>query len=231
MFWTFVDPTQLRGGEIVIEGKKAHHLGRVLRIRVGERGVAVVNAREHVMEVVQVEANRVVGRIEEVRPARNEPVVSVTLLQSLLPNPDFDAVIEGTTAVGMSRLIAIQATRSISRAGPDRRARWQAIAESAAEQSHRGGVPEIAGPLPLAEALHQSQATLLVLDPRAPTPLSAAGLEAATIALAIGPEGGWTDDELHAMDRAGGTRVSLGPRILRARLAPIVATAILVHQS
>ncbi len=230
MFWTFVDPTQLRGSEIVIEGKKAHHLGRVLRIRVGERGVAVVNDREHVMEVVQVEGNRVVGQIEEVRPVRNEPVVSVTLLQSLLPNPDFDAVIEGATAVGMSRLIAIPATRSISRAQPDRRIRWQAIAESAAEQSHRGRIPEIAGPVPLPEALRQSQATLLVLDPRAITPLSAAGAGALTVALALGPEGGWTDDELHAMDRAGGTRVSLGPRILRARLAPIVATAILVQQ-
>ncbi|MDQ6884792.1 MAG: 16S rRNA (uracil(1498)-N(3))-methyltransferase [Candidatus Dormibacteraeota bacterium] len=231
MFWTFVEPAQLRGGEIVIEGKKAHHLGRVLRIRVGERGVAVVNGREHVVEVVQIEGNRVVGKIDEVRPVRNEPLIAVTLLQSLLPNPDFDAVIEGATAVGISRLVAIQATRSITRAGADRHARWQTIAESAAEQSHRGRVPEIAGPMPLPEALQQSKTVLLVLDPRATTPLSAAAAAITSVTLAVGPEGGWTDEEVRAMDRAGGTRVSLGPRILRARLAPVVATAILVHQS
>lgn len=231
MFWTFVEPAQIMGNEIVIEGKRGHHLGRVLRIRVGERGVAVVNDREHLVEVVQITGNRVVARIEEVNPIRNEPAKSVTLLQSLLPNADFDAVIEGATAVGVIGLVAIHATRSISRPGPDRRARWQAIAESAAEQSHRGKIPVIAGPMPLAAGLQQVDGRLLILEPRASSVLTATAVITGSVTLAVGPEGGWTDEELQAMVRAGGTRVSLGPRILRARLAPVVATAILVDQS
>jgi 16S rRNA (uracil1498-N3)-methyltransferase len=227
MFWTFVDPAQISGRQVVIDGKRAHHLGRVLRVRVGERGVAVANCREYAVEVVDVGKHRIVAQVHDDHPALGEPLIAVTLLQSILPNPDFDAVVEGATAVGMTRLIAIKAARSISRPGPDRRTRWEAIAESAAAQSHRGRVPDIGGPMDLLAALNQLDERLLVLEPRSATPLSRAA-SAGPLALAIGPEGGWTEDEHALFSAAGATAVSLGPRILRARLAPIVATAILV---
>lgn len=228
MFWTFVDPAQISGRQLVIDGKQAHHLGRVLRVRVGERGVAVANGREHAVEVVDVSKDRIVAQVHSDHPALGEPLIAVTLLQSILPNPDFDAVIEGATAVGMSRLIAIQAARSVSRPGPDRRTRWQAIAESSAAQSHRGRVPEVGGPMNLPSALSQLDGRLLVLEPRSAVPLTRAAAREGPLVLAIGPEGGWTAEEHALFSTAGATAVSLGPRILRARLAPIVATAILV---
>ena len=186
--------------------------------------------REYRVVVTNVRREQVVARVVESSALSTEPEVAVTVLQSLLPNPDFDSVIEGTTAVGMSRLVAVQAARSIRRSGPDRRPRWQAIAVSAAAQSHRGRIPEILGPMPLAEALDFVTEKLLVLDPAAPVPL-AAPLGGSAVCLAVGPEGGWTEAELEALSRAGGKAVNLGPRILRARLAPVIATAILVAQS
>jgi 16S rRNA (uracil1498-N3)-methyltransferase len=231
MFWTFVEASEVAGGRVVLGGPQGHHLARVLRVRPGERGVAVSNGTEYEIEVVEVGGNRVVGRVVGDRPVQGEPGIAITLLQAVLPNPDFDAVIEGGTAVGIGRFIAVQAERSVARPAASRLTRWRAIAGSAAEQSHRGAVPEIVGPASLAAALDQARgARLLALEPSATLPLLQAidGSDGYTIA--VGPEGGWTDAELSLMRERDGVLVNLGPRILRARLAPVVAAAILVQQ-
>src|SRR5258708_38304941 len=80
----------------------------------------------------------------------------ITLLQAVLPKPDFDAVIEGGTAVGIGRFIAVQAERSVARPATQRLARWRAIAGPAAEQSHRGEVPDLVAPRSLPAALQQA---------------------------------------------------------------------------
>ncbi len=230
MFWTFIDASQISGRMVRIDGKKGHHLGRVLRVRPGERGVAVCAGREYELEVVGVEGARIVARLLNDRPARGEASTKVALLQAVLANPDFDAVLESGTAVGIQRFVAVQAARSISRPPAGRLARWEAIVESAAEQSHRGEIPKVTGPVTLSLALDQASGSrLLALDPAASLPLRQAIDGSAAYAIAVGPEGGWTDDELSTLRGRGGLAVTLGPRILRARLAPIMAAAILVQ--
>lgn len=231
MFWTFVDASQISEAGVRIEGKKGHHLARVLRVRPGEHGVAVCGGREYDLQVIEIQGDRVLGRILGERPARGEATTPVTLLQAVLPNPDFDAVIEGGTAVGIRSVIAVQATRSIGRPPTDRLARWQAIAQSAAEQSHRGAIPDVAGPMTLPAALDRTAGSrLLALDPGASVPLLRAIDFSSAFTIAVGPEGGWTEDELATLRGRGAVAVNLGPRILRARLAPVVAAAILVQQ-
>ena len=231
MFWTFIDAAQMSDGQVTIGGPQGHHLARVLRVHPGERGVAVANGREYQLEVVEAVGGRVVARIRGDRPVRGEAHIAVTLLQAVLPNPDFDAVVEAGTAVGIRRFIAVQAARSISRPPAGRLARWQVIAAAAAEQSHRGEVPDVSGPLSLSDALEQVGGNrLLALEPAAATSLVDARNGSAAYAIAVGPEGGWTDTELSTLRERGGVPVNLGPRILRARLAPIVAAAILVQQ-
>jgi len=231
MFWTFVDESQVAGGQVTIRGPQGHHLARVLRVRRGERGVAVAGGRQYELELVEVEGGRVVGRIVGDRPVQGEARTSVALLQAVLPNPDFDAVVEGGTAVGIRRFVAVRAARSVGRPPAARLTRWQAIARSAAEQSRRGEVPDVIGPMSLPDALEQVAGTrLVVLEPTATMPFLDALDGSLAYAMAVGPEGGWTDDELSALREHGGVAVNLGPRILRARLAPIVAAAILVQQ-
>jgi 16S rRNA (uracil1498-N3)-methyltransferase len=231
MFWTFVEASAVASGRVAIGGPQGHHLARVLRVRPGERGVAVSDGTEYEIEVIEVGGTRVVGRVVGDRPVQGEPGIGIRLLQAVLPNPDFDAVIEGGTAVGIGRFIAVQAERSVARPAGSRLARWQAIAASAAEQSHRGAVPEIVGPVSLPAALDQARdARLVVLDPSAPVPLMRAIDGSSAYTIAVGPEGGWTDSELSLMRDRDGVFVNLGPRILRARLAPVVAAAILVQQ-
>jgi 16S rRNA (uracil1498-N3)-methyltransferase len=231
MFWTFVDASPALGGSVQIDGKRGHHLARVLRVRPGERGVAVFAGREYELEVVAVAGARVEARVLTDRPARGEATTAVTLLQAVLPNPDFDAVLEAGTAAGIQQFVAVQAARSIGRPPLGRLTRWQAIVESAAEQSHRGAIPQVAGPVTLASALGEaSDNRLLALDPSAALSLVQAIDGSAAYTIAVGPEGGWTDDELGTLRTRGAVAVNLGPRILRARLAPIVAAAILVQR-
>ncbi len=231
MFWTFVEATPALGGSVQIDGKRGHHLARVRRVRPGERGVAVFAGREYELEVVAVEGARIDTRVLTDRPARGEPATAVRLLQAVLPNPDFDAVLEGGTAVGIQQFVAVQAARSVGRPPAGRLSRWEAIVESAAEQSHRGGIPTVTGPATLSSALDKpSHGRLLALDPSASLPLAQAIDGSAAYTIAVGPEGGWTDDELDLLRARGAVAVNLGPRILRARLAPIVAAAILVQQ-
>jgi 16S rRNA (uracil1498-N3)-methyltransferase len=231
MFWSFVQPVQISSGVVTIDGPQGHHLARVLRVRPGERGVAVSNGREYELEVMQAAGSRVVGRIVGDRPAQGEASTAITLLQAVLPNPDLDAVIEAGTAVGIQRFIVLQAKRSVARPPGNRLTRWRAIAASAAEQSHRGQVPELMGPLSLSAGLEEvAGSRLLLLDPGADLPLGRAAGGSRSYAIAVGPEGGWTEAELAAFREHGAIAVSLGPRILRARLAPIVAAAILVQQ-
>jgi 16S rRNA (uracil1498-N3)-methyltransferase len=232
VFWTFIDAAQMSNGRVTIGGPQGHHLARVLRVHPGERGVAVANGREYQLEVVDAAGGRMVARILGDRPVQGEAKTAVTLLQAVLPNPDFDAVVEAGTAVGIRRFIAVQAHRSISRPPSGRLARWQVIAGAAAEQSHRGEVPAVSGPMSLADALGQvGGGRLLVLEPAAAMPLAEARDGSPAYTIAVGPEGGWTDGELSTLREQGGVPVNLGPRILRARLAPIVAAAILVQRS
>jgi 16S rRNA (uracil1498-N3)-methyltransferase len=218
VFWTFAQPSELASGTVTIDGPRGHHLARALRVRPGERGVVVGGGLEHDVEVVEVGGSRVVARLIGERPVTGEPETAITLWQAVLPNADFDSVIENGTAVGVRRFVAIQAARSIARPAAARLSRWQSIAGSAAEQSHRGLVPSLAGPMTLGEALrHELDASrLLILDPGAPDTLAAAsgGSRAYTL-----------------LSQHGARRVNLGARILRARLAPVIAAAILVQQS
>jgi 16S rRNA (uracil1498-N3)-methyltransferase len=225
MIWVFVPPGSIREGILTIDGAKGRHLARVRRVRPGELGVAVADGRQHAFEVLAVDGSAVRGRVLESRPIETELGHHLILLQALLPSADFDAVIEGTTEAGVTRIVPVRATRSVARPAVDRQPRWQAVAEAAAEQSHRGRIPDVTRPMLLSEALHDVAGTaLVILDPAAGHPLQRA---TGNVALAVGPEGGWTAEEVAAMVAAGGTAASLGPRIFRARLAPVAAAVIL----
>ena len=225
MFWVFLSPTQIRDGMATIEGPRGRHLSRVLRVKAGETGVAVSGGLEHRLEVVRVEASTVRARVIEVVQTHSELAADLIVLQALLPSADFEAVLEGGTQVGVTRFIPILAERSIARPQGDRRPRWQAVVEAAAEQSHRGRIPEVTAPMTLTEALRALGGTrLVVLDPGATEPIHR---WPGPVAVAVGPEGGWSQEEVAEMAAAGASRATLGPRILRARLAPVAAAVIL----
>ena len=231
LIWIFIQPDAVRDGAITVAGPKGHHLARVRRAQPGERGTAICGVTEYDFEVVSVARDRFEAHVVGSRPVKSEPGPPLTLLQATLPHPDLDSVLEAATALGVTRFLPVLAERSVARPRPDRRRRWEAIVESAAEQSHRRTLPQVGHPSELRTALKQvNDSRLLVLDPAAEHPLPSADDRTRPVAIAVGPEGGWSPGEVEEFRRHDAELASLGPFVLRARLAPIAAIAILMHR-
>jgi 16S rRNA (uracil1498-N3)-methyltransferase len=160
-----------------------------------------------------VDPDLVVGVVEGAREHRPEPDRQVVLAVAMLPAPALDLVLSRCTEAGAAAFVMVAANRSVGRGA--RPERWAAICREAAMLSGRLRVPEVRGPLPFAEAWENSAEPLL-LDASGP-PLAALS---STATLLVGPEGGWSPPEL---DLAGERVASLGPRILRADTAALVA--------
>jgi 16S rRNA (uracil1498-N3)-methyltransferase len=145
--------------------------------------------------------------------------------------------IEKCTELGVSHIIPVIARRTdahLASAASKRVERWRKIVLQAAEQSRRASPPEIADPAKLKEAAnHAASLRLLLTESEKRTSLRdvfGANDDVNAIALAVGPEGGWTDDELHLFQQNGWISATLGPTILRAETAAIAATAICISE-
>ena len=172
------------------------------------------------IRVESVSASRVEGVIAAEREHQPEPARHVIVAISHLPSSSLELVLSRCTEVGASAFHIVQASRSVARGA--RTERWQTIVREAAMLAGRLRVPEVAGPSPLVEVL-QERPNPVMLVRGASMALSAIP-RPAEVTLLIGPEGGWTDEELAMVREHAG----LGPRNLRAETAAIVATAIAV---
>jgi 16S rRNA (uracil1498-N3)-methyltransferase len=185
--------------------------------------------------------------IEEVSPARPESPLDLTLAIALLKGEKFDLVVQKVTELGIPRIRPVITRRADVRLTDEKEAkrvtRWQRIALEAAKQSGRARVPEIAGPVdfnkfmkeyPAALDLSGNNVARLMFTEREGQSLSNAlesfGSAPTRIISLVGPEGGWTDEELAMAHEAGWRLVTLGGRILRAETAAIAVTALLENQ-
>ena len=206
---------------MVIEGADARHLARSLRARPGEK-IDVVDPDGWMLSVRldSISDAKIEGTVASERKHAPEPERHVVVAIAFLPSTTLELVLSRCTEVGASGFHIVEAHRSVAR-GP-RHDRWQTIVREAAMLAGRLRVPIVAGPSPLGEVLAERPNPVMLVR-GAPTPLSAMP-RTREVTLLIGPEGGWTDEELATVnDHAG-----LGPRNLRADTAAIVATAIAV---
>jgi 16S rRNA (uracil1498-N3)-methyltransferase len=158
---------------------------------------------------------------------------SITMLLAIFKFDRFEWAIEKCTELGADRMVPVIARRSdahLVQAAAKRVERWQRIAREAAQQSRRTAPPEIALPLKLKDALQSDSGVKLVLsEVEEGTTLGEALEDAdfdAGVSLAIGPEGGWTPEELKLFADSGWQAASLGDTILRAETAAVAALAI-----
>ena len=164
------------------------------------------------------------------REAAPAASVEIALVVALAKGEKMDLVVQKATELGVARVLPFEAERSVVRLEPEkgeeRAARWGRIAAEAARQCGRADVPEVSPPLPLGRALAALPpgTRLLVFHPGGGR-LEGGG--AASMAAVVGPEGGLTDGEVRACEEAGALRAGLGPRVLRAETAAIVAVALL----
>ena len=223
----FVD--EVRNGHAEISGEDAKHLTRVLRVEPGQRYEISDNRNVYLAEIEVAHKERVLFRTLEPIESRESPL-RVTLCAALIKFDHFEWMIEKATELGVAEIVPVETVRSergLERAAHKRVERWRRIALEASQQSRRARLPEINEPVPLRDVLARDVACRLAMDEdaNAPPMLKAMPLSE-SVAILIGPEGGWTGDERTAFVTAGWLPVSLGPTILRSETAAIAALAV-----
>jgi 16S rRNA (uracil1498-N3)-methyltransferase len=225
---------QFEGQRAVMEGEKAHHLGRVLRAQTGQ--VYELSDGEHVYlgRVEAVGRDRVEFALLEELPA-NELTLRITLLLSVVKFDSFEWAIEKATELGVSSIVPLAAARSekgLLAAAGKRAERWEKIILEAAQQSRRVRLPTLEKLLKPEQAFEMPGDHLgIFLSERAGAPPLRKTMKSETaespssVLLAIGPEGGWTDGECEAAVGAGWREASLGSLILRSETAVVASMA------
>ncbi len=227
------------GSTIDVSGEEGRHAVRVSRLRVGER-ILVGNGKGLLAGgvVSSIDRDRFSMQVDEVN-SLDPATVNVTLVQALAKGDRDERAVEQATEFGVDAIVPWQAARSVSRwdAAGDKQtkgiAKWARIAREAAKQSMRAYVPEVHAPLSLKDlcAEAQSGAAVLVLHPRGVERLSDWARERArsyaSLLVVIGPEGGFDDTELDALESAGAHILVLGETVLRTSSAGPAAIAVL----
>jgi len=241
----FVNINQIRDENIILTGSQARQIHSVLRLRKSDRIHILDNKGwQYEVELLAVNPDQVTGHITTKCSARGEPAARLTLYQSLLKRDKFEWVLQKGTELGVFSFVPLITERTIVRQTKltqNKLARWQRIIHEAAEQSGRGLIPALSQPLEFIAALAETQSNHMAFIPweneekrtlsttfgpnnRPDLPPSP------TVALFIGPEGGFTDKEIENAQSANIIPVTLGPRILRAETAAIVATALFLNE-
>jgi 16S rRNA (uracil1498-N3)-methyltransferase len=224
-----------------MEGEAAHHLGHVLRAEAGQVYELSDGSRAWLARIESVGRSRIEFALLEQLPTP-PAAPEITLLLSIVKFDAFEWAIEKATELGVSTIVPLAAARSekgLLGAAGKRSRRWQKILLEASQQSRRLRLPQLADPSKPAQAFTtQTAGVRLLLSEHSDTPSIRNSLEHAhhatssssrvsSAALAIGPEGGWTDEELTSARAAGFREASLGHLILRTETAVIAALATL----
>jgi 16S rRNA (uracil1498-N3)-methyltransferase len=235
----FIPPGQIDENQAILTDPIAHQIRNVLRMEAGQHVIVLDNQGwEYELLLSQIERGQVIGKIESKRPSPGEPRTQLSLYQSLMKRDKFEFVLQKATEIGVSRIVPVISRRSVVQTAdlkPGKQERWQRILTEAAEQSQRGRIPELRPPLKFSEAishLANYQLALIAWESggvRIKTAVSTTD-PPQTIALFIGPEGGYDPSEIKLAQQHGATVISLGPRILRAETAALVAPALILYE-
>lgn len=237
----FIPPEAIREKRVLLRGAVVHQIRDVLRMRTGEEVVLLDNSGwAHRAELQMVDQDVVRGRVVDSWQLETEPRTHITLYQSLLKGQKFDWVLQKGTELGITSFVPVIAARclvgSVDDVSETRTDRWQKIITEAAEQAGRAVLPNLATPVFFEHACQQAGNGKLSIIPWEEE--RSLGLREALqssshpseINLFIGPEGGFTVEEIDNAKNYNLVPVSLGPRILRAETAGIVAASAILFE-
>jgi 16S rRNA (uracil1498-N3)-methyltransferase len=231
----FVRPEAVGRNRVRFDADEAHHLGRVLRLRPG----AMVDATDgtghlYTVRLVALDATGARGSIEaRAEPGRESPC-AITLAQAILKGDRMSWLVQKATELGVTRIAPTESARVVARpagGAAARHARWERIAREAVKQCGRVVVPVVDPPCAFPEVVRQigDHDVAWVFWEGGGQALAAAAAATGTPArllLLVGPEGGFTPDEVALAEGAGARLVSLGPRTLRAESAGLAAVTL-----
>src|SRR3974390_1577814 len=240
----FVDGELNPGNIVELAPNTGSHLAKVLRARSGDELVLFNgDGRKFPASIESVRGSRVSASINSARDVDRESPLKVTLLQCVPRGDRMDFVVQKATELGVERIVPVLSQRSVVRLdaaqAASKQAHWRAVAVSACEQCGRNRLPAVEAPQPLLNYLgamvprKASGALRLILEPEGAVPESArfidvaAGCAVTHAEIAIGPEGGFSPEELDAFQLSAFSLLGLGPRVLRTETAAIAAIVML----
>ncbi len=221
-----IHPQQLQANQLLLTPQQQHYLLRVLRLRDGDKFIVMDGMGKWWLARLQGEQGEVLEPLE----VKTELPVAITLMMALPKGNGFDEIVRYCTELGVTSIAPILSDRTLLNPSPQKLERWQRIASEAAEQSERAVVPTILQPVAFNTAIKETTAThRYICEARGDYPhlQQVINKTANEIIIAIGPEGGWTNQELEIAIASGFQPISLGRRILRAVTAPIVAISLI----
>lgn len=247
----FVEPSQIIGNEIRITGEDVGHIRRVLRMKEGEE-LSVGNGMDDTEYRCQIDHftdDEVVCKIRFIKEDGVELPARIYLFQGLPKSDKMELVVQKAVELGVYEIIPVATKRAVvkldDKKAKSKVARWQAVSEAAAKQSKRAVVPRVHDLMTMQEAVAYAkgmdakaipyelsrgmEATREWLAFAADT-VSSAEDNAASIAIFIGPEGGFEESEIELAKETGITPISLGRRILRTETAGLTILSILMYQ-
>jgi 16S rRNA (uracil1498-N3)-methyltransferase len=232
----YVRPEDVGADQFVLRDQECVHAVRVCRKREGDRLIAVDGlGKRYQGEIVAASAELV--RVRRLQQDDNwgEPRVHLTLAQSLLKGGHFEEIVEKATELGVSAIQPLVTERTIVDPSPQRLQRWQEKARAAMKQCGRSFCPVLSEPVSLQRFARESADCLVFVaeesegqhEPHLPERIAGAS----RLVLLIGPEGGFSDAELHVLHEHRFVFLSLGARRLRSETAAIAALTVLLSLS
>ncbi|EQK45278.1 RNA methyltransferase, RsmE family protein [[Clostridium] bifermentans ATCC 19299] len=224
----------------IIEGEDVKHISKVLRCRIGEElEICDNDNNEYICEITNIDKSQVELNIVEVVDIKRESDLKIKVYQGLPKGPKMEMILQKLTEVGVDEIILVQTKRTVVKVDDKKEdkkiERWERIIYEAAKQSKRGKIPKLRGVLSFKEALADMKENDFNIAPyeneRTKSIKQAIkGVDIKNIGVFVGPEGGFEDTEIKAIEEIGGQSVSLGPRILRTETASLVASSIVLYE-
>ncbi len=235
----FLAAEQLGENEINIEGDLYHHLANVLRFQVGDP-IHCSDGKSICIDghIAAIDKKRIIVTVHRRTGLIGEAPLFVTLIQCLPRGDKMELIVRQTTELGVGAVIPVESDNSQIRLkgkGAEKSQRWQKVADAAAEQCGRGRIPKVFTPCSLERALDMlGNDTEIVFCYEKE---NAVGLrekllqvKSGSIAVLIGPEGGFSQREADLIVDRGGVSVTMGPRILRTETAGTAALAAIMYE-
>lgn len=213
---------QLNQNQIHLTSEQQHYLQRVLRLKNGDRFIALDGKGQTWLAVLDSDQATLIESIQ----TSSELSISVTLLLAL-PKSGFDDVVRQVTELGVSCIVPVISDRTLLNPSSNKLDRWRKISQEAAEQSERQIVPTVLDPMPFKQALELEAASKFICAERGSSQHLLNCELGNSVIVAIGCEGGWTNQEIESAIAQNYQPVTLGKRILRAVTAPITALSLI----
>lgn len=239
MAWFFAD-SEITADTYIIDGDDAKHIAKSLRMKAGEEITLVTPSQTQADCVIEsVSGEQVYLKVLSKKPCENEPDTAVTLYQALPKGDKMEYIIQKSVELGVTKIVPVISARCISR--PDEKSlnkkqiRWQKIAKEAAQQSRRGIIPVVERAVTFKQAVQQisneKAENIIFYECGGESVKKLLTDSPENINIFIGSEGGFEPQEVEAIEEAGGSRATLGKRILRAETAPLAALSIVMFST